>query len=320
MRPKRKRKYTFKRERCSPSSENNFTCYKSKSLYKLKTNWNKTFPKKKIKAKTKKAIWKQLKKNMNTVCSKESCWLKQHFIKNKLNNELINNTFAPKAPITWKKNSREWLNNLDIGNVMKQYEEKYKDFRFIGPTPIDYDYLKSDNRFYFAENLDSSFKELFENEYIRGVLKGYTGFKNPKGLLLAARLDFKNGNIGSGGGWHRDSPFSHQFKAVCYLSNVDEKSGPFQIFKKTHLILNIFKLFVMNFFKLDKYRYTNKEAENFKKATGSLPTSFLGDEGKLAFIDTKALHRGKPIAAGSRYVIFWYFWENNIPNHFEKYR
>ncbi len=145
MRPKRKRKYTFKRERCSPSSENNFTCYKSKSLYKLKANWNKTFPKKKIKAKTKKAIWKQLKKNMNTVCSKESCWLKQNFIKNKLNNDLINDTFAPSAPSTWKKNKREWLNNLDITNVMKQYESKYKDFRFIGPTPIDYDYRKSDN-------------------------------------------------------------------------------------------------------------------------------------------------------------------------------
>tara|TARA_A100001011_G_C14321791_1_gene851123 strand:- start:8164 stop:8952 length:789 start_codon:yes stop_codon:yes gene_type:complete len=189
-----------------------------------------------------------------------------------------------------------------------------------GEANLWQDDLKSDNRFYFAENLDSSFKELFENEYIRGVLKGYTGFKNPKGLLLAARLDYKNGNIGSGGGWHRDSPFSHQFKAVCYLSNVDEKSGPFQIFKKTHLILNIFKLFVMSSFKLDQYRYANKEAENFKKATGSSPTSFLGDEGKLAFIDTKALHRGKPIASGSRYVIFWYFWENSIPKHFEKYR
>ena len=122
MRPKRKRKYTFKKERCSPSAENKFTCYKSNSLYKLKTNWNKTFPKKKIKVKTKKAIWKQLKKNMATVCSKESCWLKQHFMKNQLSDDLLNHTFAPTDLIPGK-NRREWLNNLDIANVMKQYEK-----------------------------------------------------------------------------------------------------------------------------------------------------------------------------------------------------
>lgn len=189
-----------------------------------------------------------------------------------------------------------------------------------GKANLWQDDLKSDNRIYFAENLDPSFKELFENEYIRGVLKGYTGFKNPKGLLLAARLDFKNANLGSGGGWHRDSPFSHQFKAICYLSDVDEKSGPFQIFERTHSILSIFKLFTMSFFKLDQYRYTDQEIENFKKAIGVSPKPFLGSEGKLAFLDTKALHQGKPITAGSRYVIFWYFWESSIPNHFEKYR
>ena len=28
-------------------------------------------------------------------------------------------------------------------NVMKQYEDAYKCFKFIGPTPIDYDYKES---------------------------------------------------------------------------------------------------------------------------------------------------------------------------------
>ena len=32
----------------------------------------------------------------------------------------------------------EWLSNYDILNVLKQYENTFKDFKFIGPTPIDF--------------------------------------------------------------------------------------------------------------------------------------------------------------------------------------
>jgi hypothetical protein len=33
----------------------------------------------------------------------------------------------------------EWLNTIDIRDVMNQYEIRYKDFEFIGPVPIDFD-------------------------------------------------------------------------------------------------------------------------------------------------------------------------------------
>ena len=35
-------------------------------------------------------------------------------------------TFAPKAPDEWKENPTEWLTSIDILEVMKQYEKKYK--------------------------------------------------------------------------------------------------------------------------------------------------------------------------------------------------
>ena len=53
-------------------------------------------------------------------------------------NELLN-SFAPEQPANWKKNPYEWLTTVDIQNVMKQYEDVYDDFEFIGPSPIDYD-------------------------------------------------------------------------------------------------------------------------------------------------------------------------------------
>ena len=42
-----------------------------------------------------------------------------------------------------EKNPNEWLNSLDIEYVMKQYENDYKNFEFLGPSPIDFDLIKN---------------------------------------------------------------------------------------------------------------------------------------------------------------------------------
>jgi hypothetical protein len=47
--------------------------------------------------------------------------------------------FAPYQPKEWKKNRSEWLSNFDISKVLKQYEISNKNFKVIGPTPIDFD-------------------------------------------------------------------------------------------------------------------------------------------------------------------------------------
>ena len=52
--------------------------------------------------------------------------------------QIDDETFAPDHPNTWKENLTEWLSNYHILNVFKQYETTYKDFEFIGPTPIDF--------------------------------------------------------------------------------------------------------------------------------------------------------------------------------------
>ena len=69
----------------------------------------------------------------------EWCWIQQEFVKN-LNDREINTTFRPKTPKEWYSNKNEWLSTIDIENVMKQYEKVHKDFKFIGPVPIDFDY------------------------------------------------------------------------------------------------------------------------------------------------------------------------------------
>ena len=142
QRAKKNNKQTraFKKANCAPSTEKkDYTCYSEHALVKLKNLWNSRHPDHKIQSAAPHDIWKQLKLNMSDVCDIESCWLKQQFIANDVDKELASYTFTPKSPKSWTKNPTEWLSSVDIENVMKQYENTYKCFQFVGPSPIDFD-------------------------------------------------------------------------------------------------------------------------------------------------------------------------------------
>jgi hypothetical protein len=125
--------------RCSPkTAKKGYTCLEDETLYKLKELWNARHPESKIDTNDSKEIWSALNSKLKGVCNKESCWLKQKFVDGKLNKEL-QESYAPVSPKDWSKNPNEWLSSVDILDVMKQYEEKYKCFDFIGPSPIDFD-------------------------------------------------------------------------------------------------------------------------------------------------------------------------------------
>ena len=135
-----RRKITFRKAVCSPKRKTgSYTCYTTSALKKLKDLWNARHPELAITSNNEQEIWRSLKNYMASACETEQCWLRQQFAKKNLGPELMNYTFAPLAPPSWKKNPRKWLNSLDIGNVMKQYEQKYPTFAFIGPSPIDFD-------------------------------------------------------------------------------------------------------------------------------------------------------------------------------------
>jgi hypothetical protein len=138
-------KINVKKLNCSPNPDNknkSYTCYSDKSLLKMRKYWNTRHPRDKISSVNSTEIWKSLKIKMANSCKRESCWLRSKFMEGKLDNELVNYTFAPSAPKDWKMNPNEWLSSLDIEAVMKQYEQSYKCFEFLGPSPIDYDHHK----------------------------------------------------------------------------------------------------------------------------------------------------------------------------------
>lgn len=144
---KNKTKEPFKKLQCAPKAKNEtqeneireFSCYTKDALFKMRDLWNARHKDTMITDKIPKNIWESLKDKMKGACYNESCWLKQKFMENNLTDELSTYTFAPKSPLKWKENHNTWLNSNDIEKVMKQYEHIYPCFRFIGPTPIDFD-------------------------------------------------------------------------------------------------------------------------------------------------------------------------------------
>lgn len=141
-----KRKKTQKKTKyglkyCSPkisNSNSNYSstnsCFDYKSLKQIAEKWNKE-NKSKIKiTKDEKVLWKNINNKLNNKCDSEWCWINKVYVN--LNHE---DFFRPLKPTSWNKNSKEWLDNYNIEDVMQQYEDKYKEFIFLGPTPIDFD-------------------------------------------------------------------------------------------------------------------------------------------------------------------------------------
>ena len=89
-----------------------------------------------------KTILKELYKRFESVCNNdEMCISKQAFMDQLVDgvyDEITNKTFRPDGPTK----ATEWLSTTDINNIMKQYENMYSDFSFLGAVPLDCDELK----------------------------------------------------------------------------------------------------------------------------------------------------------------------------------
>lgn len=133
---------------CSPKSSDDitkYTCYTNNALFELRDLWNARHMDSQIKTNKPKEIHSILKQNLSNVCDKEKCWINQNSYFGSISDE-VKESFAPISPYTWLDNPNQWLSSHDIMNVMYQYEIAYPEFRFIGPTPIDFDKKKLKNK------------------------------------------------------------------------------------------------------------------------------------------------------------------------------
>lgn len=129
----------FERLKCGPVQENYFTCYDNATLHKLRDAWNSRNSGARIETNDPIEIWSALKQRFGHTCLNEACWMKK-LMGNDVVEDLIdhNAIFAPESPTSWIHDPDEWLSSQEIEHVMKQYEEKFPKFEFLGPSPSDY--------------------------------------------------------------------------------------------------------------------------------------------------------------------------------------
>ena len=158
---------------------------------------------------------------------------------------------------------------------------------------IKHDNLKSDSRVLCIEEDIPELVDLLDVPRCIKNIEDYLGKKVNSWFLMANRVRYVEGNMGSGGGWHRDSPFSRQVKFIWYLSDVGSQNGPFEYIEKTNsnVIQNRKK------YPIGKARFDE---------VYDAPTTCLGKAGDLMICDTHSIHRGSPIEIGTRYAITLY--------------
>ena len=156
---------------CAPGKENNtHTCFSDKSLITIIQSYNKKYPHDKImysKAKfNREKAWNDIQKKLlrwTSGCDKDYCLLKTPLGDDINDEEIHDKTFRPETPHSWKANPTDWLSTLDIVNVINQYSEKYRDFHFIGPVPIDFDHKIADVMCVSDELCKINLKRLYTN-------------------------------------------------------------------------------------------------------------------------------------------------------------
>lgn len=167
-------------------------------------------------------------------------------------------------------------------------------------------YGEHDHRMYGVEQVCSAFDDFFHHPLLVRVLQAYTGNFYYGGMCMAARMYATPGNRGSGGGWHRDSAFGRQFKAIAYLSEVDAKHGPFQYIAGSHRTGPYLSMLLRGHQLLDQTRFDDGSYDPLFEEDSNLRT-FEAPMGTVILADTRGLHRGKPIEQGNRYALTNYY-------------
>lgn len=77
---------------------------------------------------------------------RDQCWLEQPILKMNAKDlySTLQRKFRPLMPMSWKEDKNHLLNTFDILKVLKQYEDRYDDFEFLGVYPLNF--MEKDER------------------------------------------------------------------------------------------------------------------------------------------------------------------------------
>lgn len=125
---------------CAPArfenGELHGTCLTKQELHKVAESVN-IKPESSI---PKRRLVKKIKERIGPACAaddkSETCILEK--LDHSTKTDIIKRAYRPEKPKSWSRNPEEWLNTYDILNVMSQYEDRYKTYKFFGVYPADF--------------------------------------------------------------------------------------------------------------------------------------------------------------------------------------
>lgn len=202
--------------------------------------------------------------------------------------------------------SPEQCDNIkaSIDNCLTDFTENFATYESIPPTkfgrplPGGYgiwnDKANADYRIFHAEKINDIIQWFNSHPRLVDIGSSYLKSDLIVRFTMANRLQWKEGNLGSGGGWHRDMVYRRGFKAMIYLTDVDEECGPFQYIPLSGDVYWHLKK-IKN---VGQYQFTHEEIMNLVDNDESKIVTATAKKGTLLLFETNLLHRGKPIGEG----------------------
>jgi len=187
------------------------------------------------------------------------------------------------------------------------------------PDCMQVDAVGADHRIFGSQHGARAIMGFHNDRYALEIGHAYCGSPIVNFSTLAAKLEARPGNVGSGQGWHRDRQ-PQQFKAIVYLTDVTTENGPFQIIPGSHRTFR--KLIDTVRADLDPgtTRLSDAEVERILANSRYEIDTITGKAGSMILVDTSAIHRGMPIVRGTRYALTnYYYFPDEVAGREEKF-
>lgn len=84
------------------------------------------------------SLRKALEQKLGVPEKKEASFLQALPLSDQEKRDLAKQYLRPHQPKDWASDEDKWLDSTNIEGVMKQYEDAFSDFEFMGPYPIDF--------------------------------------------------------------------------------------------------------------------------------------------------------------------------------------
>ncbi|GAB3230047.1 phytanoyl-CoA dioxygenase family protein [Mycolicibacterium hippocampi] len=171
----------------------------------------------------------------------------------------------------------------------------------------------ADRRIFGADCAAEGIRAFADEPQLLNAARTVLGGDATNAFTLAGMIAYREGNLGSGDGWHRDS-FFNQFKAIVYLTDVTAENGPFEYILGSHLVQQKFSDHAKYGIPLSTSRIENESVSRLASAETRRHRVLTASMGTLVLADTTGIHRGMPLVGGERYALTNYYFPGKSLN------